>query len=55
MEKLFERNFFGEIVWEELLIKINKDLMFLSRFWSNARKKEEEFLILRSVTQAHST
>ena len=40
--------FFGRIFWEEFfgrnyLVEINKELMFLSRFWGNARKKDKKF------------
>ena len=41
--------FFGRIFWEELfgrnfLVEINKELMFLSRFWGNfVRKEGQEF------------
>ena len=46
---IFWEDFFGRIFWEELfgrnyLVEINKELMFLSRFWSKFvsmhRKKE---------------
>ena len=35
----------GGFFWEEFfgrnyLVEINKELMFLSRFWGNARRKE---------------
>jgi hypothetical protein len=45
----FLRNFFGGIFWEKFfgrnyLVEVNKELMFLSRFWGNFvsmhRKKE---------------
>ena len=48
-EEFFGEDFFGRIFWEEFfgrnyLVEINKVLMFLSRFWGNARRrKEEEF------------
>ena len=37
-------DFYGRIFWEEFfgrnyLVEINKELMFLSRFWGNARRK----------------
>ena len=40
----FLGGFFGRIFWEEFsgrnhLVEINKELMFLSRFWGNARKE----------------
>ena len=50
----------GGLFWEEFLgrnylVKINKELMFLSRYWGNfvsmhkeGRRKEEDILILRS-------
>ena len=54
MEEFFGRNFlggffwedfFGRIFWEEFfgrnyLVEINKELMFLSRFWGNARRRK---------------
>ena len=52
MEVFFERNY---------LVEINKELVFLSRFWGNfvsmhkEGRRKEEFLILRSTTQAHRT
>ena len=49
-EKCFWRifrgeDFFGKIFWEEFfgrncLVEISKELMILSRFWGNARRKE---------------
>ena len=54
----------GGIFWEEFfgrtyLVEINKELMFLSRFWfffvSMQGRKEGGILILRSASQAHRT
>ena len=52
MEEFFRRNFLGGfffgriflggILWEELLVEINKELMFLSRFWGNARRRRKD-------------
>ena len=47
----FWEDFFGRIFWEEFfgrnyLVEINKELMFLLRFWGNfvsMHRKEEEF------------
>ena len=49
----FWEDFFGGFFWEEFfgrnyLVEINKELMFLSRFWGNfvsrqGRKEEENF------------
>ena len=36
-ENFFE-NFLG-IFWEDLLVEINKELVFLSRFWGNAEEE----------------
>jgi hypothetical protein len=38
--EMFWEDFFGRIFWEEFfwrnyLVEINKELMFLSRFWGN--------------------
>ena len=43
----FWENFLGSIFWEELfernyLVEINKELMFLSRFWGNFVSMEKE-------------
>jgi hypothetical protein len=55
--RIFLGGFFGRIFWEEFfgrnyLVEVNKELMFLSRFWGNFvsmhRKKEGGILILRS-------
>ena len=53
----FERIFLeGFLFLYSNLVEINKELMFLSWFWGNClnaqwrRRKEEEFLILRSAT-----
>ena len=40
LEDIFWRNFLGGFFWEEFfgrnyLVEINKELMFLSRFWGN--------------------
>ena len=67
----FGRNFLREIFWVDFfmevffernyLVEINKELVFLSRFWGNfvsmhkEGRRKEEFLILRSTTQAHRT
>ena len=45
-EDFFWEDFFGRIFWEEFfgrnyLVEINKELMFLSRFWGNARRRKE--------------
>ena len=44
----FLEDFFGGFFLEEFfgrnyLVEINKELMFLSRFWGNARRKEGKF------------
>ena len=53
--RIFGRIFFGRIIrrifWEEFfgrnyLVEINKKLMFLSRFWGDARRKEGLFILL---------
>ena len=47
--RIFLGGFFGRIFWEEFfgrnyLVEINKELMFLSRFWGNfVSMQEEEF------------
>jgi hypothetical protein len=48
---IFWEDLFGRIFWEDFfgrkyfgrnyLVEINKELMFLSRFWGNARKKDK--------------
>ena len=48
-EDLFGRIFLGGFFWEEyfgrnFLVEINKELMFLSRFWGNARRKKDKNL-----------
>ena len=53
LERFFWEDFFGRIFWEEFfgrnyLVEINKELMFLSRFWRNyvsmeGRRKEGGF------------
>ena len=64
-EDFFWRIFLGDF-WEgffgrNYLVIIIKELMFLSRFWGNfvsmekEGRRKEEFLILRSATQAHRT
>jgi hypothetical protein len=72
LEELFWRNIFGGIFWEKIfgrifweeffgrnyLVEINKESMFLSRFWGNfvsmqGRRKEGRILILRTARQAH--
>ena len=63
--RIFWKDFFGRIFWEEFfgrnyLVEINKELMFLSRFWGifvsmHKEGRRKEFLILRSATQAHRT
>ena len=50
------RGFLGGITQQ----KLTRNWMFLSKFWCNfvsmqGRRKEGEFLILRSATQAHRT
>ena len=57
MEDFLGRNFLGRFFWEEYfkrnyLVEINKELMFLSRFWSTFVSMHR-ILILRSATQAH--
>ena len=40
---------FGKIFWEEFLVEIYKELMFLSRFsvdFVSVHRKKEEFLIV---------
>jgi hypothetical protein len=39
----FWEDFLGGILWRNYLVEINKVLMFLSRFWGNARRRKEEF------------
>jgi hypothetical protein len=44
LREFFEEDFFGRIFWEEFfgknyLVEINKELMFLSTFWGNARRR----------------
>jgi hypothetical protein len=57
----FWEDFFGGIFGRNYLVEIIKELMFLSRFWGNfisiekEGRRKEEFLILRSATQAHRT
>ena len=63
----WEEYFWEEFFWKDFfgrndLVEINKELMFLTRFWGNfvsmhkeERKEEGEFLILRSATRAHRT
>jgi hypothetical protein len=46
--RIFWEDFLGGFFWEEYfgrnyLVEINKELMFLSRFWGNARKKDKKF------------
>ena len=44
LEKCFGRIFLEKFFGRNYLVEINKVLMFLSRFWGNARKKEgQEF------------
>ena len=51
LKEFFERNFWedflGGFFWEEFfgrnyLVEINKELMFLSRFWGNARRRRKD-------------
>ena len=46
MGEIFWEDFFGRILWEDLLVEINKELMFLSRFWGNARRRKDKNLDL---------
>ena len=48
MEDFFWRNFFGGFFGRNYLVGINKELMFLSRFWNNfvsmeGRRRKEDF------------
>jgi hypothetical protein len=38
-EEFFVRNFWEEFYGSNYLVEINKELMFLSIFWGNARKE----------------
>ena len=47
--RVFWEEFFGRIFWEEFfgrnyLVEINKELMFLSRFWGNSRSRKDKNL-----------
>ena len=58
MEEFFGENFLGRIFWGEFfgriflgeffgrnyLVEINEELMFLSRFWDNARRRKDKNL-----------
>ena len=37
----FWRNFWEEFFRRNYLVEINNELMFLSRFWGNARRRQE--------------
>ena len=55
----FWEDFWKEFFGRNYLVEINKELMFLSRFWGNfvsmQGRKEGGFSILRSAMQAHRT
>ena len=56
VQGFFWKEFFGR----NYFVEINKELIFLSRFWGNfvsikEGRMEEEFSILISATQAHRT
>jgi hypothetical protein len=40
-EDFFERIFWEEFFGRNYIVEINKALMFLSRFWGNARRRKE--------------
>ena len=42
MGGFFGRNFWEEFFRRNYLVEINKELMFLSRFWGNARRRRKD-------------